>query len=500
MQVSLQQAQREEDNTKERMRGLEETLARHQGERPGLMLWISTFGRAQREWWLRSQNLNADGDAARAAYDAVNRHCHDLRTRLEKCISERDALKRKAEHLMQSVQRTKSDLQEMQERLDKAKKTMGGQWPDLAAPSDVREHVAPWATQEWLKAREEVFLAALDVHRAFIENNPREMLANLGLACDWLKGKALPQEVAKIALDSLCLSVPVISTTFASVPRMFASLGKESVGWLLIDEAGQALVQHAAGAIWRAKRTIVVGDPKQLEPVCTVSGVMEDSLARHFNVASDMWPSQTSAQALADRSARVGTWLPDELQDKVWVGCPLRLHRRCDEPMFGISNAIAYGGTMVHGKKPGDDDLLPPSAWLDVRGTKTEGHWIEEEGELLRGLLRQLLVKGVPSDEIALISAFRDCATRLKRIAGAFRLDQKKTGTVHTSQGKEAQVVVLVLGGNPNSPGAKAWAAQKPNLLNVAVSRAKSRLYVIGNRQQWERQKHFDVMTRLLVP
>jgi len=99
-----------------------------------------------------------------------------------------------------------------------------------------------------------------------------------------------------------------------------------------------------------------------------------------------------------------------------------------------------------------------------------------------------------------LISAFRDCATRLKRIAGAFRLDQKKTGTVHTSQGKEAQVVVLVLGGNPNSPGAKAWAAQKPNLLNVAVSRAKSRLYVIGNRQQWGRHKHFDVMTRLLVP
>jgi len=60
------------------------------------------------------------------------------------------------------------------------------------------------------------------------------------------------------------------------------------------------------------------------------------------------------------------------------------------------------------------------------------------------------------------------------------------------------QVVVLAVGGIRFS-GAKAGCA-KAHLLNVAVSRAKSRLYVIGNRQQWERQKHFDVMTRLLVP
>ncbi|PCO11933.1 hypothetical protein CP989_25385, partial [Enterobacter hormaechei] len=33
-------------------------------------------------------------------------------------------------------------------------------------------------------AREDVFIAALDVHRAFIENNPVKMAANIGLAMD----------------------------------------------------------------------------------------------------------------------------------------------------------------------------------------------------------------------------------------------------------------------------------------------------------------------------
>ena len=51
--------------------------------------------------------------------------------------------------------------------------------------------------------------------------------------------------------------------------------------------------------------------------------------------------------------------------------------------------------------------------------------------------------------------------------------------------------MILVLGGDPRRPRGREWAAGKPNLLNVAVSRAKRRLYVISNQESWRELPHF---------
>ncbi|MEV4423041.1 hypothetical protein AB0L40_24130, partial [Patulibacter sp. NPDC049589] len=81
---------------------------------------------------------------------------------------------------------------------------------------------------------------------------------------------------------------------------------------------------------------------------------------------------------------------------------PLTVHRRCDEPMFGFVNALAYDGLMVHatGAGPGDAfrsrySTLPPSKWIDVVAAEAEGHWIPGEGEQLDRILDTLRDVGV---------------------------------------------------------------------------------------------------------
>ena len=62
----------------------------------------------------------------------------------------------------------------------------------------------------------------------------------------------------------------------------------------------------------------------------------------------------------------------------------------------------------------------------------------------------------------------------------------ERVGTVHVAQGREAEGVVLVLGAqDPKQTDARGWAGGRPNLLSVAVNRAKVALYVVGNRRLW---------------
>jgi AAA domain len=67
-------------------------------------------------------------------------------------------------------------------------------------------------------------------------------------------------------------------------------------------------------------------------------------------------------------------------------------------------------------------------------------------------------------------------------------------GLPHTMQGKEADTAILVLGGDPDRSGARGFATREPSLLNVAVTRAKRRLYVIGNRDTWGNEPYFNAL------
>jgi superfamily I DNA and/or RNA helicase len=100
----------------------------------------------------------------------------------------------------------------------------------------------------------------------------------------------------------------------------------------------------------------------------------------------------------------------------------------------------------------------------------------------------------VNAADISVITPFKNVLENLKRLLG----DTMVSGTIHTMQGKEAPVVIMVLGGNTDGPGARDWAVSEPNLLNVAATRAKRRFYVIGDRNDWQNRALFcDVMDLL---
>ncbi|MDO6432073.1 AAA domain-containing protein [Flavitalea sp. BT771] len=348
----------------------------------------------------------------------------------------------------------------------------------------------PYSSRKINILRSRIFLRSLELHEWAIKVNARSFNCNLGAFVDMLSNKHMnfmDEGIAATLWNTFFFCIPVVSVTLASFQRQFPLMGQGSIGWLLLDEAGQATPAAACGAIWRSERAIIIGDTLQIPPVVTIPAGLGQLLQSVYGITEDCWnPLCHSAQFLADRVTAYGTYIgrPD-----TWTGMPLRAHRRCGEPMFSIANRIAYNGQMVSVRKEAVADVpTGESGWIDVAtGTSLEGHVIAEEIQVVGDLLQQLVY--FPG-RVYIISPFRSVARVCRE--RFYEKGRVTCGTIHTFQGKEADIVVLVLGTMPGSIQARNWVAQSPNMLNVAVTRAKERLYVIGNRKVWSKHRYFD--------
>ncbi|MDO4242895.1 MAG: AAA domain-containing protein [Actinomyces sp.] len=474
--------------------------------KPGVLETLLSWGRAMRDWRARLTPMEQRLWAAEERYQEARAEAQCLERRVHELSVRAAGVDRRRAH-------TAAEITELRRRVDADREALGAAYPDDSPTRLAREMRAPWLDAELDQARSELFIAALRLHEDFVANAAEKMLDGLRAAIDVVAGRCprdLTPEKIRAAWQTFFLVVPLVSTTFASVSRMFAGLGPQVLGWLLIDEAGQAPPQYAVGAIWRAQRVVAVGDPLQLQPVVTMPSKARLDIATAFGVSAEWIPPRASAQSLADRTAHYGTSLVQG-ERRVWVSAPLTVHRRCDEPMFGLCNELAYGGMMVSGVQRRVNDPEHPdffdgpdgprllrSQWLDTPATDSGTHLQRAQVDRLCSGIEWWREQGLDMSEIIAISPFRAVADELRFLERKY--PGMRAGTIHTAQGREADVVFLVLGGAPDKPGAKTWASQTVNLVNVAVSRAKRRLYIIGDRAAWSRYAYFDQVAAALGP
>ncbi|MCE4361910.1 AAA domain-containing protein [Xanthomonas hortorum] len=396
-------------------------------------------------------------------------------------------------------------------------------WDGNPLDSHANQANAFWQGARLNQSRNAMFAAAMVLHEAFfLEAQP-----NIATAIsNFLPRPAAFGNDAKALWQWLFMLTPVVSTTFASVRRQFVGLGSEDLGWLIVDEAGQAPPQAAVGAIMRAQRVVVVGDPLQIPPVVPHGTRLLQLLGNHWlgQQHARYAVDKHSVQTLSDRAYAFGVRHPASPES--FIGVPLVMHRRCDAPMFGIANQIAYANRMKHAKNDGAavHPTLGPSSWWHVDSMSEDGSkFVPAQAQrLFAALVDMYISQATTSDQrmpdVFVITPFREVkrglrsllcerANWVQALAGRSlpvptkaNLEQLESniGTVHTFQGKERDIVFFVLGCDSSHSGAIDWASGEPNILNVAVTRAKKHLYVIGDRNLWGSKRYFDTALAML--
>ena len=243
----------------------------------------------------------------------------------------------------------------------------------------------------------------------------------------------------------------------------------EKFHFAVFDESGQLPIPHAMAGMLCARRWIFLGDHKQLPPVITTHHVDRGATASIFEHLDRHYGS-----SMLNVSYRMNGPVCDVV-GRAFYGSELR----SAEPDRRMPFCV--GGT--------HDDLLDPekSVVLARVDHLQPGMRSTQEANLVADLVHELLHRhGVAAAQIAVLAPFRAqvrairSALQKKGVPGE---DGVVVDTVERMQGQEREVVLISLAvGDPDTLSSRASFFFSTNRLNVAMSRARSKVVLVASR------------------
>jgi Mrp family chromosome partitioning ATPase len=253
---------------------------------------------------------------------------------------------------------------------------------------------------------------------------------------------------------------------------------------VIVDEATQCSIPAVLPMLYRAERVLIIGDPMQLTHITTCTAAQNGA----------------SRRAAGLEAAFLERFQLDYIRHSAFhaaaaaFGEPLMLneHFRCHPEIIALPNRLFYGDrltVLTDPKRLARAGHLARLRWVDAPGspTRTEGsswHNREEVDEVCNEVTR--LRETLPAEAtIGVVTPFAAQKDAIKARVG--RIAQ--VGTIHTFQGSECDAMVLSLvGGHGMYDSTVSWLERSANLWNVAITRARAHLVLVGHRDFWRRR------------
>lgn len=257
---------------------------------------------------------------------------------------------------------------------------------------------------------------------------------------------------------------------------------------LVIDEASQCDIASALPLLYRARRVVVIGDPKQLRHISTMSKPQDQQLLSKHSLLDNFTGWAYSTRSLFDLASSLC-----KSEDIIF----LRDHHRSHADIIEFSNAEFYKNdlrvaTNYDGlRRPYKDG--PAVRWINIHGRTVRpgsgGAVNEIEAESVVQEIKRLINQGYQGS-IGVVSPFRAQANRIRDLVYADNALSAHIGAhefladvVHKFQGDERDVIIFspVVSAD-TSDGALWFLRNTPNLFNVAITRARSALIIVGDK------------------
>lgn len=243
----------------------------------------------------------------------------------------------------------------------------------------------------------------------------------------------------------------VLSTTYSAK----SCISNDFVfDYIIMDEASQVDIKTGALALSCALNVVIVGDDMQLPNVVSaeeekaLSAIKETyNVDERYNAVTHSF-LRSCAEVLKDAPSTL-----------------LREHYRCHPKIIQFCNHRFYGGELIAmTKDSGEKDVL--QVIRTVKGNHAREHFNQREIDVI---VQEVMPLCEDKGSVGIITPYRTQAEAINRVLG-----KDIASTVHKYQGRECDTIIMSMVDNlPTS------FSDDKNLLNVAISRAKSQLYIV---------------------
>lgn len=245
----------------------------------------------------------------------------------------------------------------------------------------------------------------------------------------------------------------VLSTTFSSN----TALGKDAkYDYVIMDEASQVDVATGALALSCAKNAVIVGDKKQLPTIVKgPDAKTADAIRESLGISTTYEYSESNSFLHS-----ICKTIPDAPQTL------LREHYRCHPKIINFCNQKFYDGNLVIMTEDSDEPNVL-SVMRTVKGNHARGHLNQRQIDVIK---YEVLPKiNFEKKDIGIIAPYKDQVEELEH-----QISDVDIATIHKFQGREKEAIIISTVDNKITD-----FTDRPDLLNVAVSRAEKQLWVI---------------------
>ena len=261
----------------------------------------------------------------------------------------------------------------------------------------------------------------------------------------------------------------LLSTTFSS-RNCFKD---QMYDYVIVDEASQVDLTCGVLAMSCAKNIVIVGDLKQLANVITREDKEKLSALSQDNDIP--YKYRCEEHSLLSSACEVFSDAPRTL---------LREHYRCHPKIINFCNKKFYNAQLViMTPDNGEHDVL--KAHITASGNHARGHYNQRQIDEIK----QVILPELHSDDVGIIAPYNAQTKALEKEL----TDQIPIFTVHKFQGRENDDIVISTVDNEISE-----FTDDPNMLNVAVSRAKKRLRIVVSDNENNRNTNIGELVRYI--